>query len=79
MHHSKPETSGTAPLGDLIGCTVKEACARTGLKPTTLYGLMKDGAVESTKVGRRRIIVVRSLRRLIEGDKAVAAEGERAS
>jgi excisionase family DNA binding protein len=60
--------SSSVPLRDRFGCTVKEACTATGLKPTKLYELIAAGAIESTKIDRRRIIVVRSLQRLIEGD-----------
>ena len=55
------------PFRERIGCTVKEACEATGLKPTKLYELIAAGAIESQKVDKRRIIVVRSLQRLIEG------------
>ena len=68
--NSRPEVTDRAPLNDLIGCTVREACERSGLKPTKLYELISDGLIESRKIGRRRIIVVSSLRRLIEGDRA---------
>ena len=68
--NSRPEVTGRAPLSDLIGCTVQEACARTGLKPTKLYEFISSGVIESTKIGKRRIIVVSSLRRFIEGDRA---------
>lgn len=68
--NARTEVTGRAPLNDLIGCTVREACERTGLKPTKLYELIGAGVIESTKIGKRRIIVVRSLRRLIEGDRA---------
>lgn len=75
---ARPEVTGRASsesaLDELIGCTVRDACRRTGLKPTKLYELINTGAIESTKVGKRRIIVVRSLRRLIEG-----TTGERAA
>ncbi len=42
-------------------CTVKEACAAAGLGKTKLHELIGGGAVESVKVGRRRLVNVPSL------------------
>lgn len=42
-------------------CTVKEACAAAGLGKTKLHELIGGGAVESVKVGRRRLVKVHSL------------------
>lgn len=56
------------PFRERFGCTIREACAATGLKPTKLYEAMAAGAIESRKIGKRRIILVRSLGKLIEGD-----------
>jgi excisionase family DNA binding protein len=42
-------------------CTVKEACAAVGLGKTKLHELIGGGAVQSVKVGRRRLVNVRSL------------------
>ena len=39
----------------------------TGLKPTKIYELIAAGAIESKKIDGRRILVVRSLQKLIEG------------
>ena len=49
-----------------LTATVREACEMTGLGKTTLYSLLAQGVVESTTVGRRRLIKVESLRRLLE-------------
>jgi len=46
-------------------CTVKEACAAAGLGKTKLHELIGDGAVESVKVGRRRLVKVPSLLRYL--------------
>ncbi|MBA3525898.1 MAG: helix-turn-helix domain-containing protein [Sphingomonas sp.] len=49
-----------------LTATVKEACQMTGLGKTTLYDLMARGEIESTTVGRRRLVKVESLRKLVE-------------
>jgi len=42
-------------------CTIKEACTAVGLGKTKFYELIGGGAVESVKVGRRRLVRVPSL------------------
>ena len=54
------------PFRERIGCTVKEACEATGLKPTKLYELIGAGAIKSKKVDKRRIVSVPSLLDLLE-------------
>jgi excisionase family DNA binding protein len=46
-------------------CTVKEACAAVGLGKTKIHELIGGGAVESVKVGRRRLVNVPSLLRYL--------------
>ena len=76
-HHNQPPieeritSEELVPFQERISCTIREAAAASGLRPTTLYGLIGAGELESTKVGRRRLVIVRSLRKLIEGDAAV--------
>ncbi len=41
-----------------------------GLGKTTLYEAMADGRLETRKVGRKRLILFRSLRAFIEGEAA---------
>jgi excisionase family DNA binding protein len=42
-------------------CTVAEACNAIGLGKTKFYELMGKGAVETIRVGRRRLVRVPSL------------------
>lgn len=49
-----------------LTATIKEACEITGLGKTTLYNLIATKRVESTTVGRRRLIRMDSLERLLE-------------
>ncbi len=72
----KPPLEPSIPFRERVGCTVSEGRTVSGLGNTMLYELIGDGTLESIKVGRRRIILVRSLLRLIEGDKAFAADRE---
>lgn len=50
-----------------IALSVSEAVKASGLGKTTLYEAMADGRLETRKVGRKRLVLTRSLRRLIEG------------
>jgi excisionase family DNA binding protein len=49
-----------------ITTTVKGACAMTGLGPTKLNELIKNRAIDTVKIGRRRLVKVDSLKRLLE-------------
>ncbi len=51
----------TIPFAERLTCTVEEARAATSLGRTTLYALMGEGRLQSTVVGRRRLILVKSL------------------
>jgi excisionase family DNA binding protein len=54
------------PFAQLLSCTIAEACEVTGLGRTKLYGLIGDGHLVTTTVGRRRLVLVRSLLSLLE-------------
>ncbi|MBR0795672.1 hypothetical protein JQ615_09760 [Bradyrhizobium jicamae] len=56
--------------------TVTIAIARqiSGLGNTTLWKLISDGTLQSVTVGRRRLVVYQSLRRLLSCDAAKPAE-----
>lgn len=63
------------PFNQRISCTVDEAAAASSLSRRTIYSLIKGGELESRRVGGRRVVMVRSLRRLIEGDRAQPDDG----
>jgi len=44
--------------------TVRTACRLVGLGPTKLYELLNAGAIESTKIGGKRLLVYASLKKL---------------
>ena len=70
---SAPEAvrSQTVPFAQRLTCTINEACEMTGLGRTKLYELIGDGHLATTTVGRRRLVVVRSLLSLLESDTSV--------
>ena len=49
-----------------ITCSIKEATELTGLGKTTLYSLLAQDKITSTRVGTKRLIHVDSLRRFLE-------------
>jgi hypothetical protein len=56
----------TIPFAHRLSCTVAEACEATGIGRTKLYEEMTAGRVQTTNVGKRRLVLVPSLLRLIE-------------
>ena len=59
------------PFAQKLTCTINEACEVTGLGRTKLYELIGDGHLATTTVGRRRLVVVRSLLSLVESNTSV--------
>ena len=49
------------PFAERLTCTVPEACQVSGLGRTKLYELIGNGRLETRTIGRRRLILVRSL------------------
>jgi len=49
-----------------LATSVKGACSMTGLGLTKMNQLLASGQVESVLVGRRRLVKVDSLKRLVE-------------
>ena len=70
---SAPEFVGpkAIPFAQRFTCTINEACEVTGLGRTKLYELIGDGHLATTTVGRRRLVVVRSLLSLLEAKTSV--------
>lgn len=61
----RPEAGAAIPFGERLTCTIAEACEATGIGRTKLYELIGDGRVETATIGRRRLVKVRSLQRLL--------------
>jgi excisionase family DNA binding protein len=61
----------TIPFSARLSCTIAEACEATGIGRTKLYEEIASGRVQTTSVGRRRLVLVSSLMRMIDpGAKA---------
>ena len=58
-------SGSTIPFVERPTCTIAEACSAVGFGKTKLYELLDGGAVESVTIGRRRLIRVPSLLRLL--------------
>jgi hypothetical protein len=58
------------PFAQRLTCTIVDACRATGLGRTKLYELIGDGLLVTTTVGRRRLVLVRSLLSLIEAKQS---------
>jgi excisionase family DNA binding protein len=63
--------SQAIPFAQKLTCTINEACDATGLGRTKLYELIGDGQLATTTVGRRRLVVVRSLLSLLQPNTSV--------
>jgi excisionase family DNA binding protein len=63
-----PKTSSMEPLA----VSVEEAERISGIGRTKLYELLSSGAIKSRKVGRRRLVIVWSLRAYLEADDGEA-------
>lgn len=59
------------PFAERLSCTINEACEATGLGRTKLYELIATDQLITTTVGRRRLVMVRSLLALL--DKTTSA------
>jgi excisionase family DNA binding protein len=57
----KPAASNEIPFMQRPTCTIKEACKAAGMGRSKLYELIKDGELQTTSVGRRRLVQVPSL------------------
>lgn len=73
-----PNEAGQIPFEERLTCTVAEACSATGIGKTKLYELMGGGQIATKTVGRRRLVLVRSLIGLVgdgNPDQGVSSNG----
>lgn len=49
-----------------LACSVNEAAQALGVCRATIYNWMKDGRIETRRVGGRRLVKIASVRRLVE-------------
>ena len=59
------------PYRERVTSTIAEFEQATGLGNTKTKELIRAGAIQTTKVGRRRLIVVKSVLKLLEGASGV--------
>jgi excisionase family DNA binding protein len=52
---------------EIIATSVKDAAKALGLGRTSIYALIKEGRLETFKLGRRTLIKAESIRRLVDG------------
>lgn len=55
------------PVSDrIITAPIADFCILSGLGRSRVYELLADGTLESVKIGKRRLVIIDSYRRLIE-------------
>jgi excisionase family DNA binding protein len=60
----------SVPLEQRISVSIDEAAAASSLSRRTIYHAIRDGLLESRRIGGRRVILVKSLRRFLGADRA---------
>ena len=63
----------------LITATIDNFCDISDIGRSRVYELLDAGEIESIKVGKRRLIIIDSYRRLIERQRATTASAPSAS
>jgi excisionase family DNA binding protein len=56
------------PFHERLTCSIADACKATALGKTKIYELISDGTIRTKTVGRRRLVVVESLRSWLQND-----------
>jgi excisionase family DNA binding protein len=67
---SAPKLNQTLPFRERLGCSPSEACVALGIGRTFLYRLIAERRIEVRKFGRRTIISVSSLLKLLDEQAA---------
>ncbi|MGE4323673.1 MAG: helix-turn-helix domain-containing protein [Sphingobium sp.] len=55
---------------DVITCSVSDAARALGLGRTRVYELLNSGQIESFTLGRRRLVKVNSIRKLVADNES---------
>lgn len=64
------QTQSAAPAAPVTMLTVSETAEMLRCSESLIYAQLKDGRIKGVKVGRRRLIPMREIDRLISGDVA---------
>jgi len=64
------EEKELVPFRQRISCSIPEAVEATNLSRSSIYNRMAEGKLESRKQGKRRLVLIPSLLKLIEGEGA---------
>jgi excisionase family DNA binding protein len=59
--------STSVPFAEKFSCTVDEAMSATGLGRSKFYQLIRAGTLETRRVGKRRLVLISSLKKLVDG------------
>ncbi len=62
---SQSSTRGTIPFDERLTCSVAEAGSAIGVSRAMIYKMISSGDIETIKIGRRRLVKVFSLKRLL--------------
>jgi hypothetical protein len=60
---------------DRITAPIGEFCKLAGIGRSLVYEMIGDGRLESILIGKRRLVVLDSYRRLVERQRATGANG----
>lgn len=60
--------ANTIHIRDRLACTIEEACTVLGIGRSTFYELIKNKRVTMVSIGRRRLVQVPSLLKILEMD-----------
>lgn len=71
---SSAPDAAAIPFAQRLSCTIDEACEVTGLGRTKIYELIGDGHLATATIGRRRLVLVRSLLSLLRIRASIAGE-----
>jgi excisionase family DNA binding protein len=61
-----PKLDQTLPFRERLGCSPSEACAALGVGRTLLYRLIAERHIDVRKLGRRTIVSIPSLVKLLD-------------
>ena len=53
------------PAIDTLANTIPDACRRLGIKNTTVYKLVKEGKLQTVKLGGRTVVLEAELQRFV--------------